>query len=243
VKDQYFGDVNDYRKYGLLRCCSDAGLKTGVCWMLTPNDGRSDGRHIAYLAQERQFRHHDPRLFDCLRRAVQAGTRSIALVEQSGLLPTARFVSGILAGSRVERQSYFARAGSELAGSELVFFDPDNGLEVNSVAHGTTGSAKYLFWSELDAFWTRGHSVLVYQHFRREVRNGFTQRLANELRRRTAAPLVASISTSHVVFLLAGRVEHEQALRAALALVRTRWHGQMSVSGSDSRTRASTPAP
>jgi len=36
MKNQYFGDINDYRKYGLLRCFAEAGLNIGVCWMLTP---------------------------------------------------------------------------------------------------------------------------------------------------------------------------------------------------------------
>ena len=34
VKDQYFGDVNDYRKYGLLRALGHAGFQTLVVWML-----------------------------------------------------------------------------------------------------------------------------------------------------------------------------------------------------------------
>jgi hypothetical protein len=35
VKNQYFGDVNDYRKYGLLRVLTNGGeIKTFVCWML-----------------------------------------------------------------------------------------------------------------------------------------------------------------------------------------------------------------
>jgi hypothetical protein len=43
MKDQYFGDVNDYLKYGLLRCFAEAGWRVGVCWMLTPDDGGRDG--------------------------------------------------------------------------------------------------------------------------------------------------------------------------------------------------------
>ena len=44
MKDQYFGDVNDYLKYGLLRALQSQGdLKLLVAWMLTPNDARSDG--------------------------------------------------------------------------------------------------------------------------------------------------------------------------------------------------------
>lgn len=39
MKNQYFGDINDYRKYGLIRLLTGAGkLKTTVCWMLTPDD-------------------------------------------------------------------------------------------------------------------------------------------------------------------------------------------------------------
>jgi hypothetical protein len=44
MKNQYFGDINDYRKYGLLRGLSNRGeIRTAVCWMLTTDDGRGDG--------------------------------------------------------------------------------------------------------------------------------------------------------------------------------------------------------
>ena len=39
MKNQYFGDINDYRKYGLLRILiSGGGIKTIVCWVLRPDD-------------------------------------------------------------------------------------------------------------------------------------------------------------------------------------------------------------
>ena len=50
MKNQYFGDINDYQKYGLLRTISrDTGLRLAVCWMLTPDDGRSDGKKTGYV--------------------------------------------------------------------------------------------------------------------------------------------------------------------------------------------------
>lgn len=59
MKNQYFGDVNDYRKYGLLRALTGQGaLTTTVCWMLTPDDGRTDGRFTEYLAQPDRWRHY-----------------------------------------------------------------------------------------------------------------------------------------------------------------------------------------
>jgi len=33
MKNQYFGDINDYRKYGLLRTLTGGQIKTAVCWM------------------------------------------------------------------------------------------------------------------------------------------------------------------------------------------------------------------
>jgi hypothetical protein len=44
MKDQYFGDINDYRKYGLLRAIQSRGTgRLLVAWMLTPADGGRDG--------------------------------------------------------------------------------------------------------------------------------------------------------------------------------------------------------
>ena len=48
MKDQYFGDINDYRNFGLLRAILRASqLRLLIAWMLTPNDGSTDGKHIA----------------------------------------------------------------------------------------------------------------------------------------------------------------------------------------------------
>jgi hypothetical protein len=39
TKSQYYGDINDYRKYGLLRIRSGVGaLRTAACWRLTEDD-------------------------------------------------------------------------------------------------------------------------------------------------------------------------------------------------------------
>ena len=39
MKNQYFGDINDYRKYGLLRVlCNRGEIETAVCWMLATDD-------------------------------------------------------------------------------------------------------------------------------------------------------------------------------------------------------------
>jgi hypothetical protein len=71
MKNQYFGDINDYLKYGLLRGFAASGFGVGVCWMLTPDDGRSDGRKIEYLSNPQRGKVHDAELFDTLSATVR----------------------------------------------------------------------------------------------------------------------------------------------------------------------------
>jgi hypothetical protein len=53
VKHQYFGDINDYRKYGLLRTlCRGLDLDLLIAWMLTPGEDTTDGRFTSYLSQQ-----------------------------------------------------------------------------------------------------------------------------------------------------------------------------------------------
>jgi hypothetical protein len=49
MKNQYVADVNDFRKYGLIRGLAEGNdLRTAVCWMLTPDDWRADGRKTRF---------------------------------------------------------------------------------------------------------------------------------------------------------------------------------------------------
>jgi hypothetical protein len=61
MKNQCFGDINDYRKYGLLRCLSGQGaMHTADCWMLTAGDGSGDGGHTRYLCSPSKWRAYGP---------------------------------------------------------------------------------------------------------------------------------------------------------------------------------------
>jgi hypothetical protein len=209
VKDQYFGDVNDFQKYSLLRSLERPGsLRVGVCWMLTAPDGRSDGGRIEYLGQPDRFRAHDPELFDWLRVAIaEDGDRRTARFELSSLLGDAVFQSRLLTDCREERETYFTECGALFRDCDLVYFDPDNGIE-RSTRPGQRGSAKYVYWSEIRAAFEAGASVVIYQHFPREDRRLFTARLAGELRRHTGAERVCTWPTRQVVFVGAFHARH-----------------------------------
>jgi len=224
VKDQYFGDVNDYRKYGLLRAIlADEPVRLGVCWMLTAADGRNDGRHLAYLGKPSKSRTFDPELFDWLRHAIKAyPDRRTVRIETSGLLGSAVYFSEPLVDGHADRKAWFAKCCSDLAGCDLVFFDPDNGLE-RSVAFGRRHSHKFLYWAEVRETFVSGSSVMVYQHFPREARAGYIGRLSERLRNETDASAVFAFSTPNVLFLLAAQDRHAESFRAVVRNLHLRW--------------------
>jgi len=231
VKNHYFGDVNDYRKYGLLRVLShETGLRCLVAWMLTPDDGRPDGRLTQYLTHPDTWRSYDPDLFDTLRAAVSVrGIRDVDVIVSSGLLPGASFFPGIVPDQLPERTQWSDHLLAASVGHDLVFLDPDNGIEVKSKPIGCKDSSKFVCWRELNALFEKGASLLVYQHYPRRPRKEFTSALAERLSRQLGINQVITFSTSNVLFLLAPQSRHEHAMRSAAESIAEKWQGQFQV--------------
>ena len=67
MKNQYFGDINDYRKYGLIRSLTqNSTMNSAICWMLTPDDQSNDGSKRDYLTKPNQWEVYDTDLFKAL---------------------------------------------------------------------------------------------------------------------------------------------------------------------------------
>lgn len=215
MKDQYFGDVNDFRKYSLLWYLSGCGaMRTGICWMLTAPDGRSDGCMLGYLSQPNDFRPLAPQVFDVLHQAVMVDKdRRVARLEETAALPNVVYHSPYLPDNKDGRFAYFQGAAASLRSADWIFFDPDNGLEVPSIALGRKGSSKFLYWHEVENTYRSGRSVLIYQHFPRKPRGPYIERLALALSERTRSPAVLSFRTNRVVFLLATHERHFDEFR------------------------------
>ena len=227
MKNQYFGDIYDYIKYGLLRqltCCGK--ISTAVCWMLTQNDDRSDGHHVKYLQSPEEWRAFDPPMFDCLRTAVLAlKKRDVRVVEQSGLLPNTTFYSHLLTDGSDERRRYFDGLLKFSHGRELLFFDPDNGLEVKSVKYGRKGASRYLFLREVSQSFTAGHSLLVYQHMPPKPREPLIRALASGLIQETGSQLVYVFSTPRVAFFLVPQTSDVRRFAESVSRVQTNMGG------------------
>jgi diadenosine tetraphosphate (Ap4A) HIT family hydrolase len=231
LKHQYFGDINDYRKYGLIRTlCGSGLLSTYICWMLTlDSKGNKDGKKISYLSHQEVWRHYDSDLFDFLQTEIlqQKTSRIIDERALSNVLPNARFFTPLLQDAADLRDEYFKTLFHELPRTGgLLFLDPDNGLEVPSCRKGNKNSSKYVYWGEVNKAYESGHSVLIYQHFQRVERKKYIRDISEKANAKTGATVFAYV-TSHVVFFLLARPEHIDHFKKANVQLSRQWHTQI----------------
>jgi hypothetical protein len=226
MKNQYFGDINDYLKYGLLRCIAGAGLRVGVCWMMTPDDRRTDGIKIKYLSKPEHWGLYDQVLFDKLNEAIKR-ERHVRHAERTAFIPDALFFNELVPDDVQLRKVWLTNALSKLERAELLYFDPDNGIEVPSKPWGRNGSCKYLYWDEIQLAWSQGSSLLIFQHFPRQNHERYTRQLADQLRERICDAEVIPLITSNVVYLLARQQRHTSKADVALRAISKKWKGQI----------------
>ena len=150
VKNQYVGDVNDFYKYGLLRALAKDDERIGVFWMLTENDDGRDGNQVAYLENLSHGIHQDPELFQMMKELrAQSGPNRVDLIEAAQVIPGASYCASKILDDIDKRLAVFASAFKAFSDRSLIFFDPDNGLEVRSKKKGRKDSSKYLYRDEV----------------------------------------------------------------------------------------------
>lgn len=222
MKNQYFGDINDYWKYGLLRDLAATGLSVGVCWLLTPDDDGGHGEQRAYVRKPERWESADPPLFDLLRRVnAPDARRDVRLADEHAFIPRARYFHDLL--TRERRADYFKKGLEALQPCDAVFFDPDNGVEIATVGRGRHESVKYVFWDELASAYGKGHSLVVYQHIRQVSRSARTMAIAARLKKDLQAPRIDIVGPSRVAFIVVHHPAHTAALSQAIAARRNRW--------------------
>jgi len=201
MKNQYVGDVNDYKKYSLIEIVSEVlNEKALIAWMLTDDDRGNDGNKLDYLKNERNERQFNPELFDRLK-SIDKNKRRIEAIQEL-LVDRYNFYSETLSDKKEKRTKYFESLLVEAKNAGLVFFDPDNGIEVKSVKCGNKKSSKYLYWNEIQQFAESKKDLLIYQHFPHKERKQYINDLKKELQEKTKLEVLL-IETNNVLFLLA----------------------------------------
>ena len=234
MRNEFFGDINDYRKYGLLRILS-GGKKdsVAVCWMLRPNEDRPT--RVDYLRRDKTWRHRtcwhfDERLFDALHQAVCVeGERNVARAAHADILSPEvfGFYEGELEDDMKNRDAYFEGFLARFKGSDLLFLDPDNGLEVKSVRAGNKGSSKYLYLDELSRGFYELHSILVFQFFRQMAPQVVINRRSEEIFSRLQVDEIASFQTASVIFFLIPQPGRLSEMKERSDRVRNVWGKQI----------------
>jgi len=229
MKNQYFGDINDYKKYGLLRSIiSVCNIKILVAWMLTEDDGSTDGKFIEYLSEESKWSKYDEPLYMEISYLLKKHKkRDVGLIEKTDLLGDSEYFSKLIPDNSELRSNWIGELISKSKNTELIFLDPDNGLEIKSKKLGTKNSSKFLYWIEVQKLWEEGKSLLIYQHFIREKRESFIERMLQTLSEKTPTSKVEGFLTTNVVFLLALQPCHHQYHQSIINLVESRWKGQI----------------
>ena len=165
MQNRYAADVGDFGKFGLLRALAGAAgpgggprLSVGVVWYRPsvetgpPGDGTKRG----YLDNSRRqpYEECDPELFAQLK-AISDTDRTLTAIEDSGVLgDSADFhncaieVPGRHWSSdrrRATRAEWWKQALERVAGNQIVFLDPDNGLAPASVPITRKAATKYAY--------------------------------------------------------------------------------------------------
>ena len=208
MKHQYFADITDYKKYSILRFLSQEEQNSlFIHWMLTPDDQSSDGRHITYLQDSDTWRKYEPDIFDSFTRHLNDKNRSLNVVEDESYLSNATFFNHSIPDEAGGREQAMKSAIS-LLNHDMVFLDPDNGMEVTSVSYGKKGSSKYVYWHELKSFFDAGSSVLLYQHFARVKREPYITSQVEKMKERIGTNTIVVFQTSWTAFFLLLQDKH-----------------------------------
>ena len=218
MKNQYIGDINDYRKYGLLRILAKTGIGSIlVVWMLTSLDRKNDGAKTNYLQNPFKYAGFDKELYEKLKKIrgnldQNSKPPTTQSIEHGSIIPEARFFSDLVPDSKDTRMHWFSSLQKKIEHCDLIFLDPDNGIEVRSVKYGTKNSSKYVYWKELHVLWEKGKSILVYQHFPRIKRTEYMSARCRELSAITKGSSILSFKTGNVLFLLALQPEKRELI-------------------------------
>ena len=231
MKNQYVADINDFCKYGLIRCLlSVNSISCGVFWMLTDADVSNDGNLIKYLDQPSNSEALDSDLFHKLRHLVHTfRDRTVSRIRQEGVLPRTQFVEDWIPDQLGGRQAIFQSGMGQLKDCQLIFFDPDNGLEVKTKPKGRKNSNKFLYLDEVKQAFDVGHSLLIYQHFPRIERTTYIASRVTQLRAATRCENIFSFSSGYVCFFLLLQPSHRSDLRRGIETVKERWSKHFAV--------------
>lgn len=177
MKNQYAGDVGDYTKLGVLRGLEKAGFSIGLNWYLTPDEPEhsktlTDGKHTSYLKCACDT--PDVYLHSILKKIGLSNNRTVARLERAKLFENALFWNKMLESQN--RDKWHSEALKKLQKQDVIFLDPDNGLEVKSTKPYSKNGNKYTTYQEVADYYEKGSTVIIYNHRDRKPEREYLKR-------------------------------------------------------------------
>ena len=189
MQNRYSGDVGDFGKFGLIRhLVNDSKYHLGINWYLHPDEGHNDdGKFVEYLSGSK-YKECDEELHKKLKAVVLQNKRAIKTLEDAQLFncrtsyfsDNLDFYSKFSSQSKsdkekrlVLRKEWQDRAISKLSNSNVLFLDPDNGLEIASCKSlNQKKSSKFAYFDEINRFHGGKAFTLIYHHLNRHKDHG-----------------------------------------------------------------------
>jgi hypothetical protein len=232
MQNRYVGDISDYVKLSILRALSP-GYRLGVAWWLYPDESHDeDARHIGYLQRSDLWWHFDPQLFDTLEQIVKSGQRNVRALETANILSGAIFasemipVAGLITDRPNLRRQWYETVQRALERADLVFVDPDSGIEPVVHSDNSSRAGKRILLSELWALARPGRCLIVrhYQPLRKDGGPDAMRNWADRLREcgfDTVDALRSRAYSARVFFLLNAPAD----IRQRAEHIATNWRG------------------
>ncbi|MDA0525450.1 hypothetical protein [Methanococcoides alaskense] len=179
MQDRYSGDVGDFGKYILLNqlyANSKEKITIGFNWYkVTQEEKNNDGKYTNYLSpSNRQYHHYyrcSPEIHTKLKSIVDSDNRCLEAIENNNVLPpNTLFYSNEIplcenyVNRKSKRKHWFDQSLSSLNEADVVYVDPDNGIQTKSVKKTHKDSIKYVFKDEIQKYYLEGKSVIIYNH-------------------------------------------------------------------------------
>lgn len=223
MQDRYAGDVGDFGKYGLLNEIykkSNGIIRLGINWFYVTKEEKQkeDRKTFNYLSDEakdsKKYRACFPDLYDELKGIVD-GRRSIKEIEKGLTLPKETiFYSKPLPYSsknpskrEEDRKNWFKESLSQLKSADIIFLDPDNGIQTDKVRKTQIKAIKYVFKDEIEEYYKLGKSLIIYNHRDRKPKSEYDRKITNSLYQTDSYNGVKvlkfkRVSVRHFIFLI-----------------------------------------
>jgi hypothetical protein len=235
MQHRYVGDFGDYVKLGILRAIA-SGRRLGIAWWLYRDEVHNkDGKHTKYLDEPDRWKAFDPALFEKLKTVGSTGNRHISLLEDLNILPGAVFasepilVSGPSHQRTKAREIWFSSVLRTLASADLVFVDPDNGIQPENFSLAKKKAGKAVSYEELRALALPDRPLVVYHHQTRRKGGHLAEishltGLFRENGFKTVDAIRAPNYSPRVFFILNGSLQ----IRERAASLTEKWKGALS---------------